>query len=154
MKENSDSHTQLYSFISDGQTFAVRAHDVKEVRSHHELSTITPVFHAPDIVRGYINVRGEINLVLDFRKLTGNEAPRPPSEDLIFFKESTGPAFGILVDKAGEIFSSKNSDLEEWTSSHDMSSGTSSVKNRYTVSICKTEKGLISVLDPSRFMTV
>ena len=149
MKEQTD--LQLYSLIVAGQHYAVRAADVKEIPDRRELSAITPIFHAPHVVRGYVNIRGEINLVIDLRRLLGEDDSNDQG-DLIFFHESIGPSFGIMVDLAGKIFTIKTTQMEEWTGSQgDENENTPS---RFTTAVYKADKELISILDPKRFLEI
>ena len=147
MKDESSS--QLYTFWSDGQLFAVPSATVKEVKDHSELTGITPIPHASENVAGYINIRGEVHLALDFRKMLGVKGDVPEMRDLIIFKEHVGPSFGILVDRTGSIMQTSPAMIESW----EQNAGSSDAKNSFTSAICKQGEKLISILAPDRFLS-
>ncbi len=150
MSDQTDEIVNLYTFTAGKHLFAVKASDIKEVKDDTEVTGITPVFHADDYVEGYINLRGEINLVLDLRKMLDCGNPLETRRDLILFKEELGPSFGVLVDHAEEIINVHPNMIEEW---HEQQENTQdSSCNRFTYAICKTKDQLISILDPKRFL--
>ncbi len=55
---------KICSFRLSDRLFGVNILDVKEVNSDIE---ITPIYHARDSIRGYMNIRGQIHLVVDLR---------------------------------------------------------------------------------------
>ncbi len=150
MTDRTDEIVNLYTFTAGDHLFAVKASDIKEVKDDTEVTGITPVFHAADYVEGYINLRGEINLVLDLRKMIGCDNPQKNRRDLILFKEELGPTFGVLVDHAEEIINVHPEMIEEWHEQQENEQNPSC--NRFTYAICKTDEQLISILDPTRFL--
>jgi chemotaxis signal transduction protein len=92
---------QLCTFVSNGRLFGVDILHVREVSSE---TRITPVPHAPKTVSGFVNLRGQVHLILDLRRIMGY----PPITDpercrLVLFKENVGQSFGLLVDEIGDI---------------------------------------------------
>jgi purine-binding chemotaxis protein CheW len=78
--------------------------DVFAVKEVNTQTALTPVPHAPAAVRGYVNLRGNIALVLDMRLLLGLGASEVSAESrLIVFKPSVGDSFGVLVDQIGDF---------------------------------------------------
>ncbi|MFW5750669.1 MAG: chemotaxis protein CheW [Planctomycetota bacterium] len=92
---------QYATFHIDGRLFGVPVTDVREINTTLRL---TPVPHAPAGVRGLVNIRGQVYLSLDLRVLMGC-APAAIDVDscLVLFKQEVGPAFGVLVDRIGDI---------------------------------------------------
>ena len=86
--------------------------DVKEVTTE---TTFTRVPQAPSEVLGYVNLRGQIHLVLDLRRML-DLPPVPITRDsrLVLFKPSVGDAFGVLVDRIGDIVELREEQLEPW----------------------------------------
>ncbi len=136
-----------YSFRVGEHEYAVKATSIREVRDHHDPAAITPVFHAPSTVSGYVNIRGEINVVLDLHRLLGLSGEPGLNRSLIFFQESIGPSFGILVDSTGDIFNIDDAILEPWHAQ-----ANDSRRERFTIAVYKAEGKLVSVLDPARFL--
>ncbi|MBM4088783.1 MAG: purine-binding chemotaxis protein CheW [Planctomycetes bacterium] len=81
--------------------FGTATSAVKEITA---LPPLTPIPHAPAAVRGYVNLRGHIVLVVDLHCLLQREpAALRPESRLIVFKAHLGDAFGILVEQIGDI---------------------------------------------------
>ena len=59
---------QFVTFRMDNNFFGIDILTVKEVNIDY---AITPVHHSPSIVKGYVNLRGEIFLILNLRSLLG-----------------------------------------------------------------------------------
>lgn len=142
---NGDDIVQLYTFQVGAQLFAVRLSDVKEVKSHDETQGITPVFHAAPQVEGYLNLRGELSLALDLRRMLGLEPAPGAARDLILFNEHVGPSFGVLVDRAGEIVNAAQDSIEEWREARGGDA-------RFVAAVCKNGDTLIPILAPERFL--
>lgn len=86
--------------LRDG-LFGLATDVVKEVTV---LPPLTPIPHAPLAIRGYVNLRGHIVLVVDLNCLLRRE-PTPLNADnhLLVFKLELGDAFGVLAERIGEI---------------------------------------------------
>jgi purine-binding chemotaxis protein CheW len=78
--------------------------DVRLVQSVSTLPPLTPVPHAPPAVLGYVNLRGQVHLVLDLKSLLGlGETQTGPLTRLVLFKAALGDPFGVLVDRIGDV---------------------------------------------------
>jgi purine-binding chemotaxis protein CheW len=78
--------------------------DVRQVQSVSALPALTPVPHAPPAVRGLVNLRGQVYLVLDLKSLLGLGETQPgPLTRLVLFKSALGDPFGVLVDRVGDV---------------------------------------------------
>lgn len=93
---------QMCTFRMAGRLFGVDILDVKEVSENID---ITPIYHAPTTVRGYMNIRGQILLVVDLREIFGFEVAKklPPTSKVVIFKSTVDEPFGILVDSIGDV---------------------------------------------------
>jgi len=92
---------QVCSFWIAERLFGVDILDVREI--NREVG-FTRIHHAPADVRGYVNIRGQIYLVLDLRLMLGfGSVPTGPASRVVLFKPSAGTSFGVLVDRAGDI---------------------------------------------------
>lgn len=104
------TRVQLCTFHLAGQLYGVNILDVKEVNPE---TSFTPVHHAPAVVRGFVNIRGRINLVLDLRRILGfPDVEVGPRSRLVLFKPSVGESFGILVDGIGDVVEVDEADIE------------------------------------------
>jgi chemotaxis signal transduction protein len=88
--------------------------DVRWVKEVAIPPPITSIAHAPNSVRGYVNLRGQIQLVIDLRCLLGM-APTPLHTDtrLVLFKPVLGDPFGVLVDRIGDIVQLRPDQIED-----------------------------------------
>jgi purine-binding chemotaxis protein CheW len=100
------------TFRLAGRLFGFDIRAVKEVNTQ---TTFAPVPHAPPAVCGYVNLRGNICLVLDLRQLLGL-APAAVTADcrLLIFKPAVGESFGVLVDAIGDIVTLDGDRTEAW----------------------------------------
>jgi purine-binding chemotaxis protein CheW len=74
---------------------------VKEVTA---LPPLTPIPQAPAAIRGYVNLRGHIVLVVDLNCLLRRERTAlTPDSRLIVLKPELGDALGVLVERIGDI---------------------------------------------------
>lgn len=92
--------TYVTFWLRDG-LFGTATDVVKEITA---LPPLTPIPHAPVAVRGYVNLRGHLVLAVDLNcLLLRAPATLGPESRLIVFKPGLGDAFGVLVEKIGEI---------------------------------------------------
>lgn len=101
MSSVNDSTRQVIALRLSGRLFGIPVQDVKEVNSD---VCIVPVPHAPAEIRGYMNIRGQILLVVDIRARYGlQEQPIDSKTRLIVFKNTVDEPFGILADQVDDI---------------------------------------------------
>jgi purine-binding chemotaxis protein CheW len=125
------SRTYTTFRLRDG-LFGIATEMVKEIAA---LTPLTPVPHAPAAIRGYVNLRGHIVVVVDLDCLLQREAvpktgqapsihaPEPvpfsrepadlsPETRLIVFKPDLGDAFGVLAERIGDIVELSDDQIE------------------------------------------
>ena len=87
--------------------------DTRVAKEVTALPPITPIPHAPAAVRGYVNLRGHIVLVLDLNCLLHREPTAiGPASQLVVFQPELGDAFGVLVERIGEIVELSDEQIE------------------------------------------
>ncbi len=76
---------------------------IAQVREINRQLDFTPVPHAPRMVRGVVNLRGEVVTVLDLHHVLGFSAGEvtPQTRNLIVFYR--GEPVGLLVDQVADI---------------------------------------------------
>ena len=153
LNENVKTESQciLCSFWLANRLFGVDIQDVKEI--NNEIN-ITPVFHAPAVISGYMNIRGQIHLVIDLRKMFGFPArPLDGESRVILFKSKVDEAFGVLVDRMDDVIHVEASQVEERRKSRSFKEENVKAGERrksredLTAGVCKLEKGLLVVLN-------
>ena len=136
------------SFWVGGRLHGIDILDVREINSE---ITFTPIFHAPPQVRGYVNIRGQIHLVIDPRIPLGlsDTPPGGPTgksrKQLLVFKPQVGETFALLVDRIGDIIQVPIDRIEPPEAS---SAGTSA----HSAGVCKLDGQLMELLDPRGFL--
>ena len=91
---------QLCTFMLDGLCLGIEVRQVQEVMTHHEM---TRVPRAAAVIRGLINLRGQIVPALDLRRrLKLNEAPAGWLPMSVVVQGSDGPV-SLLVDEIGDV---------------------------------------------------
>lgn len=91
---------QYATFFLDGLYFGIEVLNVQEVIRHQEM---TPVPLAPPVVRGLINLRGQIVTALDLRTRLGLSA-RPDTElPMNVVVRSSDGAVSLLVDEIDDV---------------------------------------------------
>ncbi len=137
----------VYEFVSfwlDEELFGLNILDVKEMTP---VTEITPVFHAPKKYKGYVNIRGEIHLVLDLRVMMGLETKKVVRHSKIaILKPHVAELFGILVDRVGDVLE-VNQDQMEVAAQTESNSSASQVNTELITGICKLENRLLTVLN-------
>ena len=140
---------QFVTFRIQDELFGVDILDVKEVTPMIE---ITPVFHAPEEVMGYMNIRGEIHLVLNMRYLLGFPSTEPtPNSRVVIFKQTIAEPFGIMVDRVGDVLEVSNEQIET-DIQVDASSISSGAGSQMVTGVCKLEKELLVLLNAHKFL--
>ena len=143
---------QLLTFHIAGRLFGIEISAAREVSSEVEF---TPVFHAAEEVKGLVNIRGQIYLVLDLHKILGY-APTEKTEDtrFIILKENVGESFGVIIDKVGEVVEISEREIRNIHSGNDNAiEELGSKVEALTLGISKLENQLLVVLNPEKLLT-
>ena len=100
MSEAAQQTRQYTTFYLDDMFFGVEVRKVQEVLRYQPM---TPVPLAPPIIRGLINLRGQIVTAVDLRRRLGL-SPRHSAElPLNVVVRSDDGAFSLLVDEIGDV---------------------------------------------------
>jgi chemotaxis signal transduction protein len=138
------------SFWVGGRLYGIDILDVREINSE---TSFTPIFHAPPEVRGYVNIRGQIHLVIDPRLPLGMSADATTGtgtgksrQQLLIFKPQVAETFALLVDRVGDIIPVPIDRIEAPEAS---SAGLSA----HSAGVCKLDGRLMELLDPRGFLS-
>lgn len=136
---------QFCTFRLCGRLYGVDILDVKEINPDVR---ITPIFHAPNRVKGYVNIRGQLHLVLDLRRLLGFEpAELSATSTMVLFKPSVGEAFGVLVDAVGDVVSVAEDAIDDRCAEDGAGQGAA-----LTRGVCRHGEDLLVMLDAHAFL--
>jgi len=121
--------------------------DVALIQSVSTVPALTPIPHAPASVRGYVNLRGQIHLIVDLAYLLhGESAPDSPDTRLVLFKPLLGDPAGVLVDAIGDIVTLLPNQIEEPRA---MDTG---LDEELLVGIGKLDRELVVLLDARKLL--
>jgi len=101
---------QLCTFTVDDLYLGVDVMEVQEVIRYQEMTAV-PL--APEVVRGLINLRGQIVTALDLRRmlelppLEGGELPTN-----VVIRDGADEAVSLLVDQIGDVIDTNPDDFE------------------------------------------
>ncbi len=142
---------QFVTFWASNRLYGVDIDFVKEINTEVSFS---PIFHASEKVKGYVNIRGQIHLVLDLRLILGFDSDEKlEGKQVIIFKPSIAEPFGVLVDRVGDIIVADDSQIEAPPKEEGLSEEDQLRFEKVVVqSFCKLEKALLIVLDPRKFL--
>jgi purine-binding chemotaxis protein CheW len=99
-RQNSQNAHELVAFRAAGQDFCVPIMSVREIRGWTP-TTILP--HAPDYVRGVINLRGSVVPIVDLANRLGLGAIEPSARHVIIIAMLNDQTVGLLVEAVSDI---------------------------------------------------
>ncbi|MFN7980645.1 MAG: chemotaxis protein CheW [Vicinamibacterales bacterium] len=92
--------TQYATFFLDGLYFGIRVLSVQEVIRHQDM---TPVPLAPPVIRGLINLRGQIVTALDLRERLGLTRRTDDALPMNVVVRTADGAVSLLVDEIDDV---------------------------------------------------
>ena len=104
------SSEQFCTFFLDGHFFGVPVQKVQEVIRYQEMTRVPLV---PQVVRGLINLRGQIVTAVDLRRRLGmNERPANQLPMNVVVRTDDG-ALSLLVDEIGDVIEVEDKTFEQ-----------------------------------------
>ncbi len=95
-----ERRTELLSVRLGNQEFAMDIRSIREIRGW---IASTHLAHAPSFIKGMINLRGSVLVVVDLAQRLGLPAQEPSSASVVVVVESGDKAAGLLVDAVCDI---------------------------------------------------
>ncbi|OGQ94116.1 MAG: hypothetical protein A2521_13485 [Deltaproteobacteria bacterium RIFOXYD12_FULL_57_12] len=144
------------TFYLAGRLYGVDILHVKEISS---VVRFTPIYHAPREVMGFVNIRGQIHLVLDLQMLLGQEqeveAEAGGRSLLVIFKPVVGESFGVLIDRIGDVVEIAEDEIEDRRKTDEAPPDSGDRRNEggnLVCGVCKLDSGLLIALNAKRFL--
>lgn len=134
---------QFCTFYLGTDLFGVQVLDVQEVVRQHE---ITQVPLAPRVMRGLINLRGNIVSTIDMRRLLKMEPLADNSESINVITRVSSGLVSLLVDQIGDVIDAPEDRFEPVPSN--LGAEASQIINR----VCKLPGNLLMILNPNRIV--
>ncbi len=95
------------SFYLGNKLFGVDILDINEINTE---MNFTGIDHAPDHIKGYVNIRGNLILITDIAKLLGLQKTEITEKSkLLIVKNHIDEGLGIVVDEIGDTISTLKS---------------------------------------------
>lgn len=132
---------QYCTFMLDNLYFGVDVKEVQEVIRFHDM---TPVPLAPDVIRGLINLRGQIVTAIDLRRRLELRPAPPDRKPMNVVVRSDESVASLLVDQIGDVV---EVDEESFEKPPDTLEGAA---RDLILGAHKLEKRLLLVLDTKR----
>lgn len=134
---------QFCTFYLGNDLFGVPVLDVQEVVRQQE---ITAVPLAPPVVRGLINLRGNIVSSIDMRRLLNMDALVDESQSINVITKVADGLVSLLVDYIGDVIEAPDENLEPVP-------GTLENELKHIITkVCKLPGNLLMILNPARIV--
>ena len=109
-KENpTTTEIELLTFQVGGQEYAIDIMSVREIRGW---SKATPLPHAPEFVRGVINLRGTVLTIVDLADRLGMGRTKANERNVIIVVHTGKETVGLLVDAVSDILAISETELQ------------------------------------------
>ncbi len=95
-----DRRNELLSVRIGAQEFAMDIRSIREIRGW---IASTHLAHAPSYIKGMINLRGTVLVVIDLAERLGLPAQEPNAASVVVVVECGGKTAGLLVDAVCDI---------------------------------------------------
>lgn len=134
----SSGEQEFITFYLGDLLLGIDIHQVQEINRNIDL---TPVPHAPKAVRGVINLRGEVVLVVDLREVLGLAPAALTRSNRNVIVKNGGEQIGLLVDRVADVVRAHTDDLDP------MPENLRGIDQRFFKAVYKLEIGLLVILD-------
>lgn len=134
---------QLCTFYINEHLFGIEVDRVQEVIKHDQM---TPVPLSSTFVGGLINLRGQIVMVIDLKDKMNLAKTLENSAPMNIVLRYANRLISLLVDSVGDVISVSPEQIE--SEHHHLPPEVS----KLIMGICKTEQGLLMVLDPEQLI--
>ena len=129
---------EFTAFYVDDLLLGIDIRQVQEINRHLDTTEIP---HAPDCVRGIINLRGEVVTVLDLRVIMGMDQRQIDEKSRNIIVRADGENIGLLVDLIADVVVAPAREIES------SPANVSGVDSRFFEGIYKLKSGLMAILD-------
>ncbi|MBS0471273.1 MAG: purine-binding chemotaxis protein CheW [Proteobacteria bacterium] len=107
--ENASIRRQFITFHSGDQEFGADIMAIREIRGWTKTTSLP---HAPDFVRGVINLRGVVLPVVDLKARLGRGCTDPDPKHVVVVVKAGERTIGLLVDAVSDILTVTAGDIQ------------------------------------------
>jgi purine-binding chemotaxis protein CheW len=133
-----DTDVELVTFYVGELLLGAQIRYVEEINRH---VNVTPVPHAPEAVRGVVNLRGEVVSVLDLRAILGLGRTETTQHTRNVVVNADGQRAGLLVDRIADVITAEQHEIES------PPANMTSVCGRFLQGVHKLDRELLAVLN-------
>ena len=136
--ETTTAETEFVTFRVGDALMGVDIRQVEEINRHVE---VTAVPHAPDYVRGVINLRGAVVTVVDLRRILGMPPAEITKQTRTVVVHSNDEQIGLLVDRIADVVKARTDEIDP------PPANIAGVEGRFFKGVHKLETELLIILD-------
>jgi purine-binding chemotaxis protein CheW len=122
--------------------------DVLEVQEIKKLTNITPVFKAPEYIRGVVNMRGQIVTLIDIKERFGMQKTESQKSFLSIIIPYQNELIGILVQNVEDIIRAQKSSIDP------PPSNMNGPKRQFINGILKLDQSLVAIINKDSIMAM
>ncbi len=115
--------------------------DIGQIQEIGRYIELTPVPHAPDYVRGVMNLRGDVVTVIDLRTVLELEPGEVTKQTRNIIVNAAGERIGLIVDRVADVVKVNTADREPPPANVGGADG------RFFVGVYKLEREILVILD-------
>jgi purine-binding chemotaxis protein CheW len=137
-RQRSIAERQYATFYVGHMLLGVDIGVVQEINRH---VGFTRVPHAPEYVRGVINLRGEVATIIDLRTILGLPKAESQSESRNLIVHYRGESIGLVVDRISDILTIGDDDVSP------PPTNVGGVDGRLMKGVCTLDTTIVVLLD-------
>lgn len=123
----------------------INIHTIQEINRH---LAVTETPHAPDCVRGVVNLRSEVVTVIDLSTVLQVERTVDWSKSLNIIVNSSGERIGLLVERIADVVSVRPDEIDTTLAN------LHGVDDRFFEGVFQMESELLVILDVEEILAV
>ena len=129
---------EFVTFYVDNILIGVDIHHVEEINRRVEVTTVP---HAPEYVRGVINLRGEVVTVIDLRTILGLPPGEITKQIRTVVAHSQDEQIGLLVDRIADVVKTRTDQIDP------PPANMAGIEGRFFTGVHKLRTELLLILD-------
>jgi len=145
VQAKSDGELQLVVFNTGKEDFGIEIMNVQEII---RMTNITKIPQSPDYVRGIINLRGKISVVINLNVVMGMDSRDHDENTRIIVTSINDTVVGFVVDSVSEVLRLPSSKVEAAPALV-----SAKVNSNYLKGVGKLDNRLLLLLDMGRVLT-
>ena len=129
---------QILVFNINNELYGI---DILKVQEILNFIQPTPIPNCPDYLKGIINLRGTIILVIDLRARFHFDSPMEPNNCVIVVVAIGNKKYGLVVDSVSDVLTINEENIQEDIDIH------SGIDNRYIMGLVKANEQMIILVN-------